>query len=193
MNGRPILFLPVVDWEFRTQRPQHLARCFARAGWCVYYPDLRLSAAPARPRLVESGIWRLALAGDPDHDPYRSRLPEAAVGPAVRALAALAPEHPLAGCWVVAQLPSWRPLAEAVRDAFAGRLLFDCVDDYAAFSDHADLGDEEAALARGADLAVAVTEPLRAKLAALGARPALVRNGCDPGHFGPAAVRTRLA
>jgi glycosyltransferase involved in cell wall biosynthesis len=192
MNGPPVFFLPVVDWSFRVQRPQHLARCFARAGYRVFYPDLRFAPVPPPPRLVESGIWRLALEGDPGHDPYRDRLPGDAVARAVAGLRAMAAEHPLDGCWIVAQLPSWRPLAEAIRTAFAGRLLFDCVDEYAAFRDHAALADDEADLARGADLVVAVSEPLRAKLAGLGAsRAVVVRNGCDPEHFGPAAGRAR--
>jgi glycosyltransferase involved in cell wall biosynthesis len=192
MHGTPVLFLPVVEWSFRVQRPHHLARCFARAGYRVYYPDLRLTPEPPPPRLVESGIWRLALAGDPVHDPYRDRLPAEAVERAVAGLRAAAADHPLDGCWIVAQLPSWRPLGEAVRAAFGGRLMYDCVDEYAAFRDHAPLAGEEAELARGADLVVAVTEPLRAKLAALGAsRVALVRNGCDPEHFGAAAGRVR--
>ncbi|MDP9122563.1 MAG: hypothetical protein M3O15_14540, partial [Acidobacteriota bacterium] len=88
MSGAPVLFLPIVDWAFRVQRPQHLARCFARAGYRVYYPDLRLSTEARTPRLVESGIWRLALAGDPAHDPYRERLLPAAVKGAVAGLRA---------------------------------------------------------------------------------------------------------
>ena len=192
MLGTPVFFLPIVEWSFRVQRPHHLARCFARAGWRVYYPDLRLTPEPPPPRLVESGIWRLALAGDRAHDPYRDRLPAAAVERALRALRAAAADHPLDGCWIVAQLPSWRPLGEAVRAAFGGHLIFDCVDEYAAFRDHAPLAGEEAELARGADLVVAATEPLRAKLAGLGAsRAMVVRNGCDPEHFGAAAGRVR--
>jgi glycosyltransferase involved in cell wall biosynthesis len=191
MYGTPVLFLPIVEWSFRAQRPHHLARCFARAGYRVYYPDLRLAPEPPPPRLVESGIWRLALAGDPAHEPYRHRLPAPAVERAVAALRVMAAEHPLDGCWIVTQLPSWRPLGEAVRAAFGGCLMYDCVDEYAAFCDHAPLAGEEAELARSADLVVAVTEPLRAKLAALGASCVVVRNGCDPEHFGPAACRVR--
>ncbi|HVT57959.1 MAG TPA: glycosyltransferase [Thermoanaerobaculia bacterium] len=191
MIGPPVLFLPIVEWSFRVQRPHHLARCFARAGYRVFYPDLRLSAAPRPPWLIESGIWRLGLAGDPAHDPYRDRLPWPAVERAITALRAMTEEHSLTGCWLVVQLPSWRPLAEALREAFAGHLLFDCVDEYAAFSDHAALSAEEVGLARSADLVVAVTEPLRRKLAQLGARCVLVRNACEPEHFGPAAARVR--
>src|SRR5579864_654919 len=196
MSSRPILFLPIVEWTFRVQRPHHLARCFARAGHRVYYADLRLAAEPRSPTLEESGIWRLALAGDPAHDPYRDRMQPAAAERAAAGLQAVTrehPEHPLSGCWIVAELPSWRPLAEAVRRAFGGLILFDCLDDYAAFGDHAPLLDEESGLARTADLAVAATEPLRRKLADLGVRCITVRNACEHEHFAPAAARVRQA
>src|ERR1044071_7163075 len=116
----PVLFLPIVEWEFRRPRPHHLARCFARAGARVYYPDLALRPDPPPPHLAESGIWRLALAGEPASDPYRDRLSPGAVERALAALSSLGPEHRLDGCWIVAQLPFWRPLAVAARTAFGG-------------------------------------------------------------------------
>jgi len=191
MLGTPVLFLPMIDWTMRVQRPQHLARCFARAGYRVYYPRLRLGAEGPAAEAVESGIWTFTLAGDPALDPYRDRLRAADVAAALAALRELAASHPLEGGWVVAQLPFWRPLAEACRAAFGGHLLFDCMDDFSAFDDHADCAAEELALARAADLVTATSERLRAKLAPASARCAVVHNGCDPQHFGPAAAVER--
>lgn len=187
MSSAPILFLPIIDWEFRMQRPQQLARCFARAGTRVYYPDLRLRAEPAPPRLVETNLWRIALVGDPEIDPYRDTLDRAGVDRALAGLASLGSQ--LDGCWVVAHLPFWRPLAAAVRELAGGRLLFDCMDDFSSFGDHADLWHEEQALTVAADLVAVSSEALRAKLGPLARRTVLVRNGCDPDHFGVAAAR----
>ena len=118
-TSRAILFLPIVEWSFRRQRPQQLARCFARGGWRVYYPRLRLTAEPQPPQLVESGIWELSLAGDPDIDPYQQALSASDAATAVASLARLASSgHPLHGCWIVAQLPAWCELGVAVRDHF---------------------------------------------------------------------------
>ncbi len=189
MPSAPVLILPIIDWEFRTQRPQQLARCFARAGARVYYPDLRLHPEPEPPRLVEAGLWRIALAGDSGLDPYRDRLGAGDVEQAMVGLAALTEDHPLEGCWVVAHLPYWRPLAEAVREHFGGYLLFDCMDDFGSFGDHADPSHEEEALAAGADLVTVTSDALHDKLAPLAKRLVLIRNGCDPEHFGPAAAR----
>jgi glycosyltransferase involved in cell wall biosynthesis len=186
----PILFLPIINWEFRTQRPQQLARCFAKAGHRVYYPCLRLAAEPPPPQLVDDGVWQIALRGDPELDPYHDRLGPAAVEEALVSLRALAAEHPLDGCWIVAQLPFWRPLAEAARAEFGGALLFDCMDDFSAFGDHGDPADEERALAAAADLVVVTSQRLFDKLAPLNPQTRIVRNGCDPMHFGPAVARS---
>jgi glycosyltransferase involved in cell wall biosynthesis len=192
MQRSATLFLPIINWEFRRQRPQQLARCFARSGDRVYYPFLRLHPDPPPPDLVESGIWQIALRGDPALDPYRDRLSGRDVDEALASLRDLAEDHPLDGCWIVAQLPFWRPLAEAAREAFRGRLLFDCMDDFSSFGDHADSREEEVALARSADLVTVTAQALFDKLAPHNPRCRIVRNGCDPEHFGPAVARRRL-
>jgi glycosyltransferase involved in cell wall biosynthesis len=186
----PILFLPIINWDYRMQRPQQLARCFARAGNRVYYPALRLHPDPAPPHLVESGVWQIALRGDSRLDPYRDRLSPAAAGQALASLRAVAAEHPLEGCWIVAQLPFWRPLAEAARTELGGALLFDCMDDFSSFGNHGDLAEDEQALAASADLVIVTSQRLFDKLAPLNPQTRIVRNACDPAHFGPAVART---
>lgn len=37
LNGRDIFIFSVIDWDFRIQRPQHLARSFAKAGQRVFF------------------------------------------------------------------------------------------------------------------------------------------------------------
>jgi glycosyltransferase involved in cell wall biosynthesis len=189
MDSPPVLFLPIINWEFRNQRPQQLARCFARAGNRVFYPHLHLCPAPPPPQPLEGGIWQVALRGDDALDPYRDRLCAAAVEAALDSLRELSAEHPLDGCWIVAQLPFWRPLAEAARSAFGGALLFDCMDDFSAFGDHGDLQEEERALAAAADLVVVTAQRLYDRLAPFNPRTRIVRNGCDPAHFGPVVAR----
>jgi glycosyltransferase involved in cell wall biosynthesis len=190
MANSSILFLPIIEWSFRCQRPQQIARCFARAGYRVHYPFLRLRSEPSLPKLIESGIWQFAIRGDAGLDPYRGRLSSQDVEDALASLRELA-GNPLEGCWIVAQLPFWQPLAERAREAFGGRLLFDCMDDFSSFGDHADLSDEEIALARAADLVAVSSQALYDKLASHSSRCRVIRNGCDPEHFGPAVARGR--
>lgn len=184
-----ILFLPIIEWGFRRQRPQQLARCFAAAGWRVYYPHLRLSRTPSPPVLVESGVWEITLLGDPDLDPYRRALTAPEAADALASLQALGPDHGLEECWIVVHLPAWRQLAELARSTFSGRLLFDCMDEFSAFGDHGDLAGDELALAETADLVTVTARSLHDKLAPRSRRCVVVPNGCDPEHFGPVVAR----
>ena len=156
----------------------------------MYYSALRLLSAPPPPQPVEGGIWLIALRGDSTLDPYHDRLSAAAVEEALDSLRTLSSKHPLEGCWIVAQLPFWRPLAETARAAFGGALLFDCMDDFSSFGDHGSQEEDERALAASADLVTVTSQRLFAKLAPLNPQTAIVRNGCDPEHFGPAVART---
>jgi glycosyltransferase involved in cell wall biosynthesis len=193
MTAPTVLFLPIVEWGFRVQRPHHMARYFARAGHRVLYAGLRLQERPAAPHLLESGIWSLALAGGPRFDAYRESLDPEAVETALASLAGRLARDWLERLWVVVQLPGWRALGEAVRRSFDGVLLFDCMDDFAAFEDHGDLRAEEAALAAAADLVSVSSQLLHDRLAPLNPRTRLVHNGCDPEHFAPAGARRRRA
>ena len=191
MINPPVLFLPIIEWSFRHQRPQQLARCFSRAGCRVYYPALGLKSEALPAHLVEGSIWRFALRGRADFDPYRDRMTREDVELAFASLVQALPGGSLEGAWIIVQLPTWRPLAERIREAFRGAIVFDCLDDYAAFSEHSDLRDEEHRLAATADLVVATAEALHARLAPLARRAVIIHNGCDPEHFAPIVARAR--
>ena len=187
MIGRALVVLPIIEWSFRTQRPQHLARRFARAGWRVYYCGLKMSEAPKAAELVEPGIWRLDLPGDRATNPYRDSLTESAADRVLEALVDLDTTQSLSGAWVMVQLPFWLPLAERIRERWRGRILFDCVDDFSSFQDHGDVRDAERRLARTSDLVSVSADALAEKLDPHARHLVIVRNGCEPQHFLPAA------
>src|SRR5947209_3919998 len=107
----PILYLPAVAWQYRYQRPQHLAVALARAGHPVLYVDgfLRSRLLPARQLTrVQGGVHvlRVRVPGRPD--PYRQPLEQgAAAWLAATILAGLRHERPL---MVLVQLPFWAEL-----------------------------------------------------------------------------------
>jgi hypothetical protein len=187
MIGRALIVLPIIEWDFRTQRPQHLARRFARAGWRVFYCGLKMSEEPRAAELVEPGVWRLELPGDRATNPYRDSLSESAADRVLEVLGGLDTTQSLSEAWVMVQLPFWLPLAERIRERWRGRILFDCVDDFSSFEDHGDVRDEERRLARTSDLVSVSADALAEKLGPHARHLVIVRNGCEPQHFLPAA------
>ena len=68
-----IVCLPSIEWGFRMQRPQQLARRFAQSGSDVLFARHSFGAQLAA-RQAEPGIEEIELPGVPGTNPYRDRM-----------------------------------------------------------------------------------------------------------------------
>lgn len=194
--SRAVVFFGSVDWRHTWQRPQQLATRLARQGPVLYVNPLGLRS----PRLAD---WRRLGA--------RLGGRAAAVGPGVdltvrSPLASVPPPyHPLATRlnawllrrtlrrWMVARgLRTWvfwiGAPSPAVGPAIAawpdGLRVYDCFDDFAAFHGGCPaVAATERALAASADLVLAASATLHARMRALNPRTVLLPNAADYGHF----------
>ena len=185
--GRDIIWLGVIDWHFRIQRPQHLAAHLADAGARVFYISIVFEQADQRGRfrIIETphpGIFevRLRLAGELSESIYQG-LSATAVGELQLALDELIAMLGIAIPVVVVQHPAWHQVACGVAGA---TVVYDCLDLATGFSNVAkSLGQLETALLASADLVVAASRPLAEHVARQ--RPAvLIRNAADIEFFG---------
>lgn len=178
-----VLCLPVIDWDFRFQRPQQLMTQFAGAGHEVIYVSLSFGARLSTRRLEER-IQGVTLPGPIGLNPYQNELnPEQASQMAEELVLALALD---AACPLLClvQLPFWSPLAAAVQGRTGCRIVYDCMDDHSGFSTNrpAMLASERALIGQ-ADLVVASSAVLAERLGPLARRSVLIRNACDLDHF----------
>ena len=185
----PILYLPAVAWQYRFQRPQHLALALARAGHPVLYVDgfLRSRLLPARQLThVQSGVHvlRVRVPGRPD--PYRQPLgPEAAAWLAETILAGLRHERPL---MVLVQLPFWAELGFELARRLAVPLVYDRIDLHVGFPNvPAGVEAVEARLIRTADLVCATAGLLAERPREVSPQVLLLPNGVDVEAFPPPA------
>ena len=185
-GGRDVIWLGVIDWHYRIQRPQHLASHLADRGARVFYISLLFEAADAkgRFRILESPhpeIYevRLRLRSDPGESIYRG-LSAAAVAELQLALEELVAVLGVAAPVVVVEHAAWRPVACGVAGA---TIVYDCLDFAMGFSNAArSLAAAEAALVADADVVVAASAPLAEHVERT--RPSvLVRNAADTGLF----------
>ena len=78
------------------------------------------------------------------------------------------------------QFPGWGRLADLCRSRVPGRLIFDCMDDHAGFSNNAtEVVKDETRLMEKADLVVTSSAKLYEKAATFNESTILVRNGTD--------------
>lgn len=192
-----ILF-PVIDWHFRIQRPQHMARELGQLGDRVFYLSARpvTSAAVLGYEVFESpskNVWllrlHLTLADVPDL--YRDRLEGAALDQYREALGMFCRDYGVAAPFNIVDLPFWRPLAESIPGS---SLIYDCMDYHAGFSTNTSgMLEEEDRLIESADLVVVTSAWLEREVGKN--RPvSVVRNGAETRNFStPVAQPKRLS
>lgn len=179
-----LICLPIIDWDFRFQRPQQLCRRMARQGHRVFYVRTRFgrSSRSELPRW-EDRVYDLELPAARPLNLYVDQLDEESLETALAALNRLRIEtgdHPTV-CLV--QLPFWAPLAREARARWGWRLVYDCMDEHGGFST---VGPEmlacEEALVAEADLVAATARPLLEKVSQA-RRTLLLPNAADFDHF----------
>jgi GT2 family glycosyltransferase/glycosyltransferase involved in cell wall biosynthesis len=176
----------VIDWHFRTQRPQHLARALAGRGHRVFYvsnnfvdsaqPGFRADPLDASGRLFQV---HLNLAGAP---PIYFGLPDPAQADAIQAsLAELVRWSGTQSATSLVHHPYWSPFARMVPNA---RVVYDCMDHHAGFENNAPavIGAEHDLLA-DSDLVVVTSSWLEQEVAPRARATALVRNAGDASFF----------
>jgi GT2 family glycosyltransferase/glycosyltransferase involved in cell wall biosynthesis len=184
-NRHDILCLPIIDWDFRFQRPQQLMTRFGAAGHRVFYVrhQFRPFGAPWKLTRKARNVYEVSLRG-PAVDLYNEPLDERAWTRLFRSLDALRRDLGLGATATFVQLPSWWPLARKAREAFGWPVVYDCMDDHSGFTGAIDslVGEERELLAQ-ADLVVASSARLEANVRAHSERVLVVRNACDYEHF----------
>jgi glycosyltransferase involved in cell wall biosynthesis len=146
-------------------------------------PWFRGAGPPVDVQPLAPGVWQLSLRG-PDVDVYGAAPTEAAVDAIVSGLVDLAREVDVARAIQIVELPFWWPVARRLRERPGWPLVYDCMDDHAGFSFHsAEATALETGLIQGAEVVLASSRPLQAKIARSNREAVLLRNACDYEHF----------
>lgn len=179
-----VLCLPIIEWDFRFQRPQQIARQFARSGHPLYYVSQRF-ATQASTTEIESGVLGVILPGRSDTNVYKDLPTDRDCDMCAEALANLLAQTENEHCICLVQLPFWGPIAERLRIITGCYIVYDCMDEHAGFSTNgAEMLQAEERLLRQADLVIASSGKLFEKVSSVASRALLIRNGVDFDHFG---------
>jgi GT2 family glycosyltransferase/tetratricopeptide (TPR) repeat protein len=181
-RGHDVIWLGVIDWHYRIQRPQHLATHLADLGARVFYVSLVFEPPDpsGRFRIIESphrGVFeiRMRFPGNDAENLYRG-LSREAVRELQTSLDEMIAVLGIATPVVVVEHPAWQQIACGVPGA---TVVYDCLDLATGFS----TADEsthsfEAAMLATADLVVVASQPLADHVAQLRSS-FLVRNAAE--------------
>ena len=184
-RGKPDIFiLSIIGWDFRTQRPQHLATRMAAAGHRVFYLEMEPAPGNGTVREVAPGVHvvRLPARGMRGVAAYTG-VPSGAQARTwvdhFHALADAVDVSPVSH--VVIQHPYWWHLARHLSPEF--QLTFDCMDDIGGFSNTGpQVIEAERDMIAQVDKMVVSSQYLADKFGPL-REVALIRNGTDVSHF----------
>ncbi|WP_139350283.1 glycosyltransferase [Rhodanobacter sp. C03] len=183
---RDVFVWSVIDWHFRIQRPQHLARELAAAGHRVFYisnnfidraePGFAIESLDGGGRLFQI---QLHLKGSPAiyhaiPTPDAQQQLRASIGQLLAWTRSWA-------CLSLVQHPYW---LEAARILPNQRLTYDCMDHHGGFADNSpDVLARELDLMRTADLLVVTSDWLHEEAGKHNRQLLMVRNACQYEHF----------
>lgn len=181
-----VIVLPIIEWDHRFQRPQHLASAFADDGHRVYYTRLTFGGwdAPWSMERARDNLWRVSLPGPADHNRFLQPLPGAAVDRCVEALLDLARAEGIAEAVIMVQQPFWAETALRLAERTGWKLIYDCMDEHDGLTAlNQDIVAAENTLSRRSDLVVSTSRKLAQKHSALARRHVMLPNACEFEHF----------
>ena len=182
-----VFCLPIIDWDFRFQRPQQLLTRFAKRSHRVFYVGTQFHSVGdhALFQILQERVFGIQLPGPDDLNLYQDVLPDSALFPVVRILDQLRRE---VGAWDVVclvQLPFWAPLAKYAQEKWGWHIVYDCMDEHSGFATNdARMVEQETALMRSADLVVATAQVLAEKAQRNARKVLRLPNAADYDHFG---------
>ena len=191
-NSFDVIVFPIIDWDFRRQRPQHLATQLANRGHRVLYVATTFASSlehyEQKPRYVGPNIWVLQLPCPGTPLIYKDVPSLQQVESMYRAIERLRHDLHLGATVSLLNHPFWHPLAQKLSNNL---VVYDCFDHHAGFSDTSpQILELESTLLKEADLVLCSAKKLLNRATEVAKKTLLVQNGADYEHF---AVATRHA
>ncbi|MBU3612846.1 glycosyltransferase [Polynucleobacter sp. MG-27-Goln-C1] len=195
-NGGLIIVFPVIVWDFRWQRPQHLVSRFCKRGYAILYSAMSLipngnrfasrSEASSKMTLdeLQKGIFQFWPSSKEHVNIYQDQLKDDDVKNIADGIATLILDLNPKSISYVVHFPSWWPIVEKLQSEFGGKIIFDCMDDHGGFSTNSISALEaEKILIEKADLLITSSQLLYDKMNEKNGNCIQVKNGTEFEHF----------
>jgi GT2 family glycosyltransferase len=190
-----ILCFPIIDWEFRFQRPQQLLTQFALHGHRIFY--LRTSFGTGGQFSMHSlgeNIYEVQLPGKKSIVYYRDVLDENTLETAMRSLEELREHAEIGEVICLVHAPFWGPLALAARQRWGWKVVYDCLDEHSAVINNSTaVVNAEPALIIESNLVVATAKRLYERIAPQARQALLLPNAANFEHFNYSSANAALA
>jgi len=183
---------PVIEWDFRWQRPQQIASQFADHGHRVFYFSIDTESAPEdssydevvskiQIRELRTNVWWVKLCSCEALNAYRSTISDKNLLFLNWSLDYLKQKFNIAHSISIIDLPFWTPVVIELANNIN---IYDCMDDHSGFSTNSEtMLLQEAELFKKSDLVVTSSQTLNDKVAGLNENTVIVRNAGEYDYF----------
>lgn len=178
-----IFVLPIIDWHFRFQRPQQIARAMAKHGHRIFYVDTTF-ADQLGARQIEENIYGITLPGPKELNIYTSTLEKGQIEIWNEAIKELAQQFGIDKTILLVDLPFWGPLALSLRERFGWKIVYDCMDRHKGFTTNSrEMVAQEENLSRKSDLILVSSLPILDDQRKFNNNVIYLPNAADFSHF----------
>lgn len=183
---------PVIEWDFRWQRPQQIASQFADYGHRVFYFSINTEGANDNSTYEEvvnnvqikelrKNVWWVKLCTSKSLNAYRDTINEKDLLFLKWSLDYLKAKFSISHTISIVDLPFWTSLVLEIEKNIT---LYDCMDDHAGFSTNSDsMLLQEKRLFEDSDIVVATSQRLYEKVNKFNDNCLLVRNAGEYDYF----------
>jgi SAM-dependent methyltransferase len=191
-DGKLMIVFPVIVWDFRCQRPQHLVSRFCKHGYTILYSAMSpipngncfTSRSEASSKIsldeLQKGIYQFWPSSNDAVNIYKDKLKDNDVKNIVDGIATLILDLNPKSIWYLVHFPNWWPIVEKLQSEFGGKIIFDCMDDHGGFSTVSISAlDAEKILIEKADLLITSSQLLYDKMHKKNCNSIQVKNGTE--------------
>jgi GT2 family glycosyltransferase/glycosyltransferase involved in cell wall biosynthesis len=184
-GGLDILLFPVIDWDFRLQRPQQLVKELGGQDNRVIYfaTTFNVSSVPGFTiqKMPAKGVMLCKLnINKHEVNIYKDKLDSEQVNFLVHSIYLVRQAFGLGFTNSIINLPFWREVAEGLA---SNHIIYDCMDHHAGFENNeSSMLTEEEKLFKSSDLVITTAQRLSETVAHY-RKNTIIRNGCEADYF----------
>ncbi len=184
-NGYSFLLFPVIDWNFRIQRPQHLSREIAHIGSNVIYftttfqyslkPGFKLESSPSKNVVIcklNLNVMNVNI--------YNNTLKTNEISFLLKSINSVRMAFNLKHTFSIINLPFWNDVSKRL---VQNSIIYDCMDHHAGFENNSDLMlKNEEDLLKHADLVITTAKTLSDRISETRDNT-IIRNAAEVKYF----------
>ena len=191
VNSEPDIFiLSIINWDFRFQRPQHVAKELAQSGKRVFYVEMMLEPDGPEIRKINKNLYRVRLSskGIGPVQPYTTQMGEEQKLAWIEAFNSFCDAVEATSFkQIIIQHPFWWQMVRSIPPEF--QLIHDCMDNISGFSNtNSFILDLEKDMIANCDMLIVSSQALFDKFKGI-KLPRLIRNAADIDHFSSQNIR----